>query len=72
MPPAPPTEIDLLPLGKRVTVPDAPALTVPEKATSLAVMEIGALVDEIDLVAAFVTLPVPSVVIVTPVVPVAF
>ena len=71
VPPAPATEIDLLPFGKRVTVP-TPALTVPEKVTSLAVMLIDAFVEEMDLVAALVTLPVPSVVMVTPVVPVAF
>lgn len=69
VPPAPATEIDFVPLGRSVTVL-VPALTVPENATSLAVIVIGALVLEMDLVAALVTLPVPSVVIVTPVVPV--
>lgn len=69
VPPAPPTDIDLAPLGRSVTVPD-PALT-PVKETSLAVMVMGELVDEIDVAPLFVTLPVPSVVIVTPLVPVA-
>lgn len=68
VPPAEPTVIDLEPLGCRVTVPE-PALIVPEKATSLAVIVIGAFVEVIDLEAALVTLPVPSAVIVTPVVP---
>ena len=56
--------------GVSVTVP-LPALTLPENATSLAVMVIGALVDEMEVDTALVTLPVPLVVMVTPVVPVA-
>jgi len=60
--PAPPaTVIDLLPFGMMETVP-VPALTVPEKVTSLAVMVIGALVEDMDVAAALVTLPVPLVV----------
>lgn len=70
VPPAEPTVIDLAPLGRRESVPE-PALTVPEKETSLAVMVIAELVLEIEVEPALVTLPVPSVVIVTPVVPVA-
>lgn len=46
VPPAPATEIDFAPLGRSVTVL-VPALTVPENATSLAVIEIGELVAEI-------------------------
>jgi len=72
VPPAPATEMDLLPFGSSVTVPVAPALTVPEKVTSSAVIDMGELVLEIDFDVALVTLPVPSVVMVTPVVPVAF
>jgi hypothetical protein len=60
--------IDLAPLGMRDTVPE-PALTVPKKATSLAVMVIGALVLLMEVPTALVTLPVPSVVRVTPFVP---
>ena len=71
VPPAPATEIDLLPFGFSVTVP-VPAPIVPENATSLAVMVTAELVVLMDLVEALVTLPVPSVVIVTPVVPVTF
>ena len=71
VPPAPPTEIDLLPFGFKLTVP-LPASTVPEKVTSLAVIVTEELVVPIDFDAALVTLPVPSVVMVTPVVPVAF
>lgn len=70
VPPAEPTVIDFEPLGSSVTVL-VPALTVPEKATSFAVMVTAELVLEMDVEPAFVTLPVPSVVIVTPVVPVA-
>jgi len=70
VPPAPPTEIDLAPLGISETVP-APAPSVPESVTSLAVMVTAELVVEIDVLPALVTFPVPSVVIVTPVVPVA-
>lgn len=67
--PVPPTLIALAPLGSKVTVP-LPALTVPEKATSFAVIEIAEFVDEMLVEPAFVTLPVPSVVMATPVVPV--
>lgn len=68
--PAPPaTVIDLEPFGMSETVP-FPALTVPEKATSLAVIVIAEFVLDIEVETAFVTLPVPSVVIVTPVEPV--
>ncbi len=70
VPPAPLTEMDLAPLGSKDTVL-VPALTVPEKATSLAVMKIAEFVEEIDVEPALVTLPVPSVLIVTPRVPVA-
>lgn len=70
MPVAEATETDLAPLGMSETVL-VPALTVPENATSFAVMVMGELVDDIEVEPAFVTLPVPSVVIVTPVVPVA-
>lgn len=73
MVPAPPaTLMDLAPLTSKETVPEAPALTEPEKETSFAVMEMGELVDEIEVEPALVTLPVPSVVMVTPVVPIAF
>lgn len=69
MVPAPPaTVIDLLPLGIMDTVP-VPALTVPEKVTSLAVIVIGASVEDIEVAAALVTLPVPFVVSVTPSIP---
>ncbi len=71
VPPAEPTVIDVVPFGRRETVL-VPALTVPEKATSFAVMVMAELVLEMDVEPALVTLPVPSVVIVTPVVPVAF
>lgn len=65
VPPAEPTEIDFAPFGIRLTVPE-PALTVPEKVTSLAVMVIIWLpVDEIEVETALVTLPVPSVVMST-------
>lgn len=67
--PVEPTEIALAPFGWSVTKL-VPALTVPENETSLAVMVIGEFVVLIDLVAALVTLPAPSVVIVTPPVPV--
>lgn len=50
VPPAPATEIDLLPFGSSVTELE-PALTEPEKVTSLAVMEMGALLVEIDVAA---------------------
>jgi len=71
MVPAPPaTVIDLLPLGMIVTVP-VPALTAPVKTTSLAVIEIGAFTVASEPVAPFVKLPVPLVVMVTLVVPVA-
>ena len=46
-----------------------PALTVPEKVTSLAVIVMAAFVEEMDLVAALVTLPVPLVTIVVEVPP---
>ena len=70
MVPAPPaTVMDLLPFGIMETVP-VPALTVPEKATSLAVMAIGALVEDMEVAAALVMLPVPLVVSVTPLIPV--
>lgn len=69
VPLADPTVIDLAPFGRRVTVPD-PALTEPEKETSLAVMEIAELVEEIEVEPILVTFPVPSAVIVTPLVPV--
>lgn len=65
-----PTLIDLAPLGCSVTVP-LPALTVPEKTTSFAVIVIGAFVVLMAVETALVTLPVVAVVIVTPVVPVA-
>lgn len=71
VPPAAPTETDLAPFGNRETVPE-PALTVPENDTSLAVIEMGESVEEMDLDAALLTLPVPSVTIVTPVVPTTF
>lgn len=63
--PAPPaTVIDLLPLGRIVTVPDG-ALTEPEKVTSFAVIEIvPPLAAEIVVETALVTSPVPLVVIV--------
>lgn len=48
-----------------------PALTVPENATSFAVIVMAELVLEMEVEPALVTLPVPSVVIVTPLVPVA-
>lgn len=47
-----------------------PALTDPEKATSFAVMDIGELVVLMDVETALVTFPVPSAVIVMPLVPV--
>lgn len=65
-----PTEMDLFPLGIRDTRL-FPALTDPEKLTSLAVIVIGAFVVDIEVEPALVTLPVPLVVMVTPVVPVA-
>lgn len=71
VPPAAPTEIDLAPFGISDTVP-LPAAMLPEKVTSLAVIVTAELVVEMDVEPALVTLPVPSVVIVTPVVPVAF
>lgn len=68
--PAPPaTVIDLEPLGIRLTVP-LPAFIVPANATSLAVIVIAELVEDIAVDTALVTLPEPSVVMVTPVVPV--
>lgn len=70
VPPVPLTEIALAPLGCSVTVP-LPALTVPVKETSFAVIVIGELVEEIAAVPLLTTLPVPSVLMVTPVVPVA-
>lgn len=69
--PVPPaTMMDLLPLGMRDTVPE-PALTEPEKATSSTVIVIAELVEEIDRDEGIERKPVPSVVIVTPLVPVA-
>lgn len=70
VPPAAAYEMDFAPFGISEMVP-LPALTVPENVTSLAVMVIGALVVDMALLTPFVTLPVPSVVIVIPVVPVA-
>lgn len=67
VPPADPTVIDLAPLGISDTVPEA--LTVPEKATSFAVMVMVLLDDVRAVETALVTLPVPSVVMVTPDVP---
>jgi len=69
--PPPPTEIDLLPFGIRLTVPE-PAFTLPANDTSLAVIVMGELVEDIEVDTTFVTLPVPFVEMVTPVVPVAF
>lgn len=70
VPPAEPTVMDLAPLGIRETVP-LPAFTEPAKATSLAVMVIGVFVEDvsIDVDTTFVTLPVPSAVMVVPPVP---
>ena len=63
VPPAEPTVMDLAPLGNKVTVPNPePPLTVPEKATSLAVMVTEVTKLEMEVEAALVTLPVPSVV----------
>lgn len=59
-----------VPLGLKVTLP-LPALMVPDKLTSLAVMVIAEFVEEMDVDTALVTLPVPSVVMVTLFVPVA-
>lgn len=70
VPPVAATEIDLAPFGSNDTVPD-PALTEPEKVTLLAVILIAELVVEIDVEPAFVTLPVPSAVMVIAPVPVA-
>ena len=67
----PATEIDLLPLGSRVTVPLL-AFTDPLNCTSFAVIIMGELVELIAVEPAFVTLPVPSVVNVTPPVPDTF
>lgn len=67
--PAPPaTVMNLSPLGMRETVP-VPASIVPENETSLAVIVMAELVEKVDVETALVTLPVPSVVIVTPVAP---
>lgn len=64
VPPVPPTEMDLAPLGLSVTVLPPVALTEPENVTSLAVINILQL-PQVRLVdPALVTLPVPSVVIV--------
>lgn len=72
VPPVEENETDFAPFGTRVTVP-LPALSVPERVTSLAVIDMGVLPDvEIALDAPLVKLPVPSVVAVIPVVPVAF
>lgn len=66
VPPADPTVIDLEPLGISETVFPT-AETEPEKATSLAVMVTGPDPDVLMPVeTALVTLPVPSVVMVTP------
>ncbi len=70
VPPAEPIEMDFAPFGSNVTLL-VPALTAPEKLISLAVIEIAELVVDRVPVAPLVTLPVPSVVIVTPLVPVA-
>jgi hypothetical protein len=69
--PVEPTEMAFAPFGSNVTVL-VPELTLPEKETSLAVIVIAELVVDIEVEPAFVTLPVPLVVNVTPVVPVAF
>lgn len=70
MPPAEPTEIDFAPLGNNVMLL-VPASTAPEKLMSLAVIEMAELVVDKLPVAPLVTLPVPSAVIVIPLVPVA-
>lgn len=68
VPPAEATVMDLAPFGNSDTVP-LPAFTVPPKETSLAVMETAEFVVAIEPLVC-VKLPVPSVVIVTPLVPV--
>lgn len=58
VPPVPLTEMDLFPFGRRLTL--KPPTSVPENATSLAVIVM--LLLEICVETALVTLPVPSVV----------
>ncbi len=66
VPPVPPTEMDLLPLGRSVTVPEPP-LREPEKDTSLAVICICDADRDVEM--ALLTSPVPLVVIrITPLV----
>lgn len=67
VPLATPTLIDLLPLGMSDTVL-VPALILPAKDTSLAVIVTGELVVW-TVPAAMLKLPVPSVVMITPLVP---
>jgi len=69
--PAPPAMVTaFVPFGINDTVP-VPALTVTVEVTSLAVIVMAELVLEMEVLPALVTFPVPSVVMVTPVVPVA-
>ena len=69
VPPEPLTEMDLAPFGSTDMVP-LPALSAALREISLAVIVIGELVVDRVPVVPFVKLPVPSVVMVTPVVPV--